>query len=580
MICINCEAEWKTKDDTAPPAKCPFCGENPQEKKPEPTSYDNSKDALAAIYKQFGADILLGRLSSYFADFAPSVNNNVKKLVYSVYDSGASKALKESLNGSQEDKERAVKLAARNLTDAFIAPAMADNIIFEFTSALGWKVAKPEVQPAPQANSVPANKNVFNQTSAVTFEEENLKPVPVVIKPLRAPIEKTLEMIRVSKIYDGGVRAVDNINFVVGHKEFVVILGPSCCGKSTLLKMIAGHESITEGELKIMGEVYNDVKRADRNISYVPEDYNDSEKRESKIPLLGTLQAKARLDKGALAFEMTVYDYIAYELQSKKVPKAEIDKRVNEAARILDTELFLDRKIKALSGGQRCRVAIERAIVRNPYVFIFDDILTNIDPILRAQMRAELSDIHLRLNATTIFATKDFNEAMSMATKIIVMKDGKIQQIESPLYIYNHPVNKFVAGFMGNPRMSFLDVTVRDEGGSVMIDEGSFKINADPSHSAHLKKYVGKKIHFGIRSEDLRLSERNTANSIALKITVVEPLGSEINLRLTTNTQPLIARTHANPSFKAGDTVYFVPNMDKARYFDFETEESILPLPQ
>jgi|GEM_PF-553209 len=592
MICLNCEAEWKIKDDAAPPAKCPFCGENPQEKKPEPKSYDNSKDALAAIFKQFGADVLLGKLNSYFADFAPSVNNNVKKLVYSVNDSGASKALKASLNGSQEDKERAVKLAVRNLTDAFIAQEMAENIIFEFTNALGWKIAKPAPKPAPAAPApqpqpapAPVNKTVSNNQTASNQTTSNNQttaaaPAPIIIKPLSPPTEKVVEIINVTKVYDGGIRAVDNINFVVGRKEFVVILGPSGCGKTTLLKMIVGHEPITSGQLKIMGEVYNnDVKRVDRNISYTSQDYINSEKRESKVPLLGSLQAKARLEEGALAFGMTVYENIAYELQSKKVPKAEIEKRVNEAARILDMEKLLDRKLTALSTGQMNRVAMGRAMVRNPYVYIFDDVLACLDPGVRAMMRAEFSDMHLRLNATTIFATKDYNEAMSMATKIIVMKDGKIEQIESPLYIYNHPANYFVARFMGNPSMNILYVTVREESGSIMLDEGSFKIKADPSHYVHLKSYVGLKIHFGIRSEDLILCENNTANSIALKITVVEPLGSDINLRLTTNTQPLIARTHANPSFKVGDTVYFVPNMNKARYFDCDTEVSILPLP-
>jgi len=535
-------------------------------------SYDNSKDALDAIYRQFGADILLGKLNSYFADFAPSVNSNVKKLVYSVYESGASKTLRAGLNGSQEDKERAVKLAVRNLTDCFFEQDMAEIIIFEFTSALGWELTNPA--PAPD------KKNELVQTAALASAAKEVKPksAPVIIKPMSPPNNKLVEMIRVSKVYDGGVRAVNNINLIVGSKELVVILGPSGSGKSTLLKMIAGHESITEGELKIDGEKYNTVKPADRNVSYISQDYNNAAKREARMPLIGALQGKARLDKGELAVDMSVYDNMAYELQKKKVPKAEIDKRINEVSRLLDIEKFLDRKIYNLSGGQRCRVAMGRAIIRNSKVSVYDDILANLDPVVRRNMRAEFSDIHLRLNATIIFATSDYTEAMSMATKIVVLKDGQIQQIESPLYIYNYPVNKFVAGFMGNPRMNFLVVNVRGEGGSITLEEGSFKIKSDASHSAYLKNYIGKKIYFGIRADDLDLCEDNTANCITLKITVIEPLGSDINLWLTTDSQSLIARTYVDPSFKVGDTVNFIPNMNKARYFDLDTEQSILPL--
>jgi multiple sugar transport system ATP-binding protein len=270
---------------------------------------------------------------------------------------------------------------------------------------------------------------------------------------------------------------------------------------------------------------------------------------------------------------------MAFGLKIKKVPKAEIDKRVHEAARILDIEKFLDRKPKALSGGQRQRVAVGRARVRNPKVFLFDEPLSNLDAKLRVQMRAELSDLHLRLNATMIYVTHDQVEAMTMANKIVVMKDGRVQQTGSPLHLYNYPVNKFVAGFIGSPPMNFLTVKVVEAGGSVLLEEGSFTVKPDASHIEQLKKYAGREIYFGIRPEDLSYSESAAENAIPVKITVVEPLGADIHLWLTTGTQSLVARTEPHRSFKVGDGAVFVPRMEKARYFDKETELSILSGP-
>jgi len=364
-----------------------------------------------------------------------------------------------------------------------------------------------------------------------------------------------VELKGISKVYDGGVRAVDKANITVEDKEFVVLVGPSGCGKSTTLRMVAGLEDITEGELLIDGEKMNDVPPKDRNIAMVFQNY-------------------------ALYPHMSVYENMAFGLRIKKVPKAEIDKRVHEAARILDIEKFLERKPKALSGGQRQRVAVGRAIVRNPKVFLFDEPLSNLDAKLRVQMRAELSDLHLRLNATMIYVTHDQVEAMTMANKIVVMKDGWIQQIGSPLFLYNYPRNKFVAGFIGSPPMNFLSVKVREEGSSIMLDEGSFKIKADPSHFEFLRKYIGKEVFFGIRPEDLIYSDSGAQNSMTVKVTVVEPLGADIHLWLTTETQPLVARTEPNHTFKVGDTTVFVPRMEKARYFDKESEEAIIPAPE
>jgi len=361
-----------------------------------------------------------------------------------------------------------------------------------------------------------------------------------------------VEMKGLTKVFDGGVRAVDDANIVVEDKEFVVLVGPSGCGKSTTLRMVAGLEDITEGELYIDGELMNDVPPKDRNIAMVFQNY-------------------------ALYPHMSVYENMAFGLRIKKVEKSEIDKRVHDAAKTLDIEKFLDRKPKALSGGQRQRVAVGRAIVRNPKVFLFDEPLSNLDAKLRVQMRAELSDLHLRLNATMIYVTHDQVEAMTMASKIVVMKDGKIQQIGSPLFLYNHPVNKFVAGFIGSPPMNFLTVKVLEEGGSVVLDEGTFKVKPVASHSEYLKKYVGKEVFFGIRPEDLSYTPNPAKeNNIPTKITVVEPLGADIHLWLTTNTQPLVARTEPQYDFKVGEAANFIPRLDKARYFDRETELSIL----
>jgi multiple sugar transport system ATP-binding protein len=361
-----------------------------------------------------------------------------------------------------------------------------------------------------------------------------------------------VELKGISKVYDGNVRAVDNANIVVEDKEFVVFVGPSGCGKSTTLRMVAGLEDITEGELYIDGEMMNDVPPKDRNIAMVFQNY-------------------------ALYPHMSVYENMAFGLRIKKVEKAEIDRRVHEAARILDIEKFLDRKPKALSGGQRQRVAVGRAIVRNPKVFLFDEPLSNLDAKLRVQMRAELSDLHIRLNATMIYVTHDQVEAMTMANKIVVMKDGKVQQIGSPLHLYNHPINKFVAGFIGSPPMNFLTVKVLEENGKMVLDEGTFQVAPDPAHVPFLKKYVGREVYFGIRPEDLAYQEKGAYdNNMPTKVTVVEPLGADIHLWLTAGSQSLVARTEPHFSFKVGDAANFVPRMEKARFFDRETELSIL----
>jgi multiple sugar transport system ATP-binding protein len=316
--------------------------------------------------------------------------------------------------------------------------------------------------------------------------------------------------------------------------------------------MIAGLEDITEGELYIDGELKNDVPPKDRDIAMVFQNY-------------------------ALYPHMTVYDNMAFGLKIRKFKKEDIDLRVKEAAQILDIEELLERKPKALSGGQRQRVAVGRAIVRKPKVFLFDEPLSNLDAKLRVQMRAEISALHTRLKATMIYVTHDQIEAMTMADKIVVMKDGLIQQIGSPLNLYNEPTNRFVAGFIGSPPMNFMNVTVVEEGGKILIDEGAFKLAAAESHYDVLKPYVGKEVIFGIRPEDLDYSDQKTeGKSVEAEVTVVEPLGNEIHLYISTDKHTMIARVAPSHDFHVGEKAAFITDLEKAKYFDIQTEQSLL----
>jgi len=362
----------------------------------------------------------------------------------------------------------------------------------------------------------------------------------------------TVELKGICKDYDGGVRAVNDANFIVEDKEFCVLVGPSGCGKTTTLRMIAGLEDITEGELYIDGELMNTVPPKDRNIAMVFQNY-------------------------ALYPNMTVYENMGFGLQMRKVEQPEIYRRVHEAARILDIEQYLHRKSTALSGGQRQRVAVGRAIVRNPKVFLFDEPLSNLDAKLRGQMRAELSSLHVRLDATMIYVTHDQIEAMTMADKIIVMKDGRIQQIGTPLMLYDNPANQFVAGFLGTPPMNFLTVKALEKNGKIVLNGVSFEVTVVPEHMEALKAYIDKEVIFGIRPEDLAFTKRpQPENNVGTKITLVEPLGSEIHLWLTTATQPLIAKVQFRYNFRVGDMANFIPNMARARYFDKETGDAVL----
>ncbi len=361
----------------------------------------------------------------------------------------------------------------------------------------------------------------------------------------------TVSLQKIGKVYEGGVRAVENCNIEIEDQEFVVLVGPSGCGKSTTLRMIAGLEDISEGELFIDGKKVNDIPPKDRDIAMVFQNY-------------------------ALYPHMTVYDNMAFGLKIRKFDKEEIKKRVDQAAKILDIEELLDRKPKALSGGQRQRVAVGRAIVRQPKVFLFDEPLSNLDAKLRVQMRAEISSLHNRLSATMVYVTHDQVEAMTMADKIVVLKDGLIQQIGSPLELYNDPANRFVAGFIGSPPMNFLVAEVTEEGGKVYIDEGDFKLAIPKEQAEIIKDYVGKQIVFGIRPEDLDyLEEEKPGLTIKANAGVIEPLGAEIHVYVNTEKHQMIARVNPNVQLEVGKEVYLFPHFEKAVFFDMETELAI-----
>ncbi len=361
----------------------------------------------------------------------------------------------------------------------------------------------------------------------------------------------TVELRNITKVYEGGVKAVDSANLTINDKEFVVLVGPSGCGKTTTLRMVAGLEEISSGELYIDGKMMNDVAPKDRDIAMVFQNY-------------------------ALYPHMTVYDNMAFGLKIRKYPKAEINSRVHEAAQILDIEELLDRKPKALSGGQRQRVAVGRAIVRKPKVFLFDEPLSNLDAKLRVQMRAELSALHHRLQATMIYVTHDQVEAMTMGDRIVVLKDGIIQQIGTPLGLYNTPVNRFVAGFIGSPPMNFIKVGLKSENGRLFAEEGSFRMQLLPQQAETLRNYTGKDAIFGIRPEDLLYMEApDNSNNIPTKVEVIEPLGAEIHLWVSTPANQIVARVPPRFTFHVGDTANLRPDLAKIHFFDLETEKAI-----
>ncbi|MDD6565088.1 MAG: sn-glycerol-3-phosphate ABC transporter ATP-binding protein UgpC [Clostridiales bacterium] len=363
-----------------------------------------------------------------------------------------------------------------------------------------------------------------------------------------------LQLKHIYKKYAGNVTAVSDFCIDIEDKEFIILVGPSGCGKSTTLRMIAGLEEITEGELYIGGKLMNDVAPKDRDIAMVFQNY-------------------------ALYPHMTVYDNMAFALKLRKTPKDEIKKRVTEAARILDIEPLLDRKPRALSGGQRQRVAMGRAIVRSPKVFLMDEPLSNLDAKLRVAMRTEIKKLHDRLATTFIYVTHDQTEAMTMGTRIVVMKDGIVQQIDTPNNLYNFPCNKFVAGFIGSPQMNFVDVKITKEADGIIATFGSNRVVIPEGKAGVLADYVGKEVSMGIRPEDFHDDEAFISaypNAVVdAYVDVTEMMGAETYLYLKVDDVPFTARVNARSTTQAKDTVKIGMDLNRIHFFDKDTELAI-----
>ena len=363
----------------------------------------------------------------------------------------------------------------------------------------------------------------------------------------------SLSLKHINKTYPNGFEAVKDFNLEIEDKEFIIFVGPSGCGKSTTLRMVAGLEEITSGELWIGDKLVNDVEPKDRDIAMVFQNY-------------------------ALYPHMSVYDNMAFSLKLNKVPKDEIDKAVREAAKILDIEHLLDRKPKALSGGQRQRVAMGRAIVRNPKVFLMDEPLSNLDAKLRVQMRIEISKLHQKLGTTIIYVTHDQTEALTLGTRIVVMKDGIVQQVDSPIELYNRPKNLFVAGFIGSPQMNFINAKVEKEGNVAKLVFGSNSVKLPEYKSKALFDggYEGKEVIFGIRPEDIKDDEafiKASPDSVLdTTVRVYEMLGAEVFLYLSLEENEITVRVSPKTPARTGDAVRVALDVEKIHVFDKETE--------
>ena len=370
----------------------------------------------------------------------------------------------------------------------------------------------------------------------------------------RRKIMASLSLKNIRKVYPNGFEAVKDFNLEIADKEFIIFVGPSGCGKTTTLRMIAGLEDITSGELKIGDKVVNDVEPKDRDIAMVFQNY-------------------------ALYPHMSVYDNMAFGLKLRKVPKDDIDREVKEAAKILDLTPLLDRKPKALSGGQRQRVAMGRAIVRKPQVFLMDEPLSNLDAKLRVQMRIEIAKLHQKLGTTIIYVTHDQTEAMTLGTRIVVMKDGVIQQVDTPQNLYDKPGNLFVAGFMGSPQMNFLDAEVEVNGDVASLNIAGKAIPLPPAKSKKLIEggYNGKTVVFGIRPEDVYDSQmfiEASPNSVfESTVKVYELLGAEVFLYFDLAEFPITARVDPRTTSRPGDNIKFALDVEKIHVFDKDTEQ-------
>lgn len=367
----------------------------------------------------------------------------------------------------------------------------------------------------------------------------------------------SVKLKNVYKRFEGGVTAVSDFNLDIEDKEFIILVGPSGCGKTTTLRMVAGLEEITEGEIYIADKLVNDVQPKDRDIAMVFQNY-------------------------ALYPHMTVFDNMAFGLKLRKTPKDEIKKRVHEAAKILEIDHLLDRKPKALSGGQRQRVALGRAIVRDPKVFLMDEPLSNLDAKLRVQMRLEITKLHQRLNTTFIYVTHDQTEALTMGTRIVVMKDGLIQQVDTPTSLYDKPLNMFVAGFIGSPQMNFINVTVEKRGEEVHLKFGANDVKLPEGKAKKLEgtDYIGKGVVMGIRPESMHdeaaFLESMPDSIVNAKVEVVEMLGSETLLHMFIEDVSCTARVNPRTKTRSGDTIKIAIDTNRIHLFDKETEKTIL----
>jgi multiple sugar transport system ATP-binding protein len=375
-----------------------------------------------------------------------------------------------------------------------------------------------------------------------------MKYIIIIKKKIRgAKFMAGLELKNIEKIYPNGFHAVKDFNLDIEDKEFIVFVGPSGCGKSTTLRMIAGLEEISDGELYIGDKLVNDVAPKDRDIAMVFQNY-------------------------ALYPHMTVYDNMAFGLKLRKKPKSEIKERVTDAAKILGIEDLLDRKPKQLSGGQRQRVALGRAIVREPKVFLMDEPLSNLDAKLRVQMRAEISKLHQRLATTFIYVTHDQTEAMTMGTRIVVMKDGIVQQIADPHTIYQNPANMFVATFIGSPQMNMINCKLTEENNAFYAEFNGNKVAIPENRAKKLKDYANKEVVLGIRPEDIYVSNEG---NIKVKVEVTEMLGSETYLYLNMDGSNMIARVEPNTRVEIGSNINIGFDTKQIHIFDKETEKAI-----
>ena len=358
----------------------------------------------------------------------------------------------------------------------------------------------------------------------------------------------------VSKIFPPDVKAVNNVSLGVENKEFLVLVGPSACGKSTTLRMIAGLEEVTEGQIYIGDKMVNEMPAKDRNIAMVFQNY-------------------------ALYPHMSVFENMAIGLKLRRYPKEEIRKRVLEAADMLGIGKLLTRIPKELSGGQRQRVAVGRAIVRKPLVFLFDEPLSNLDAKMRVQMRTELHKLHIKLQSTMIYVTHDQVEAMTMGDRIVVMKDGDVLQVDDPISLYNHPADKFVGGFIGSPPMNFMDGRIIKKESRFYFDEGKFRVRIAEDMVPKILNYVGKEVTFGIRPEDIHdklyVSDAPPDNVLTVNVEVVEPMGPEVYIYLTTGLNTFIAKVGGHNRPLVNQDLDIVFNMSKVHFFDKTTEKVI-----